>query len=98
MCALDYDLVDRPHLILNGGIREKENEGIIIFLKLFSLFRPSFLFNVCSHCRSIRRCSLNTRGLILKELIFEAKNMTQFHPLGLDHSAKCRLKPGALTI
>lgn len=49
ICALDYDLVDRPHLILNGGIREKENEGIIIFLKLFSLFRPSFSFNVCSN-------------------------------------------------
>ena len=49
ICALDYDLVDRPHLIFNGGIREKENEGIIIFLKLFSLFRPSFSFNVCSN-------------------------------------------------
>lgn len=42
ICALDYDLINRPHLILNGGIREKENEGIIIFLKLFSLFRPFF--------------------------------------------------------
>ena len=49
ICALDYDLVNRPDLILNGGIREKENEGIIIFLKLFSLFRPSFSFNVCAN-------------------------------------------------
>ena len=43
ICALEYDLVDRPHLILNGGIREKGKRGNHYFFKVvFSI--PPFFF------------------------------------------------------